>query len=74
MHVCLYCLIDINISASEPFAVNRTSLNNAVNQEASNILNRNNNSSSEKENHEEPPSKMSKLLISSPIHFYTMNT
>lgn len=44
------------ISASEPFAVNRTSLNNAVNQETSNILNRNN-SSSEKENHDEPPSE-----------------
>ncbi|XP_043257079.1 polyhomeotic-proximal chromatin protein-like isoform X3 [Colletes gigas] len=41
--------------ASEPFAVNRTSLNNAVNQDTSNILNRNN--SSEKENHEEPPRK-----------------
>ncbi|PBC33398.1 transcription factor SPT20 homolog isoform X3 [Apis cerana] len=43
--------------ASEPFAVNRTSLNNTVNQETNNILNRNSNSSSEKENHEEPPRK-----------------
>ncbi|KAF3429147.1 LOW QUALITY PROTEIN: hypothetical protein E2986_05179 [Frieseomelitta varia] len=43
--------------ASEPFAVNRTSLNNAVNQETSNILNRNSNSSSEKDNLEEPPRK-----------------
>ena len=41
--------------ASEPFAVNRTSLNNAVNQDSSNILNRNN--ASEKDNHDEPPRK-----------------
>lgn len=47
----------MNISASEPFAVNRTSLNNTVNQEAGNILNRSTNSSSERDSHEEPPSK-----------------
>ncbi|CAD6213217.1 GSCOCG00003970001-RA-CDS, partial [Cotesia congregata] len=44
--------------ASEPFAVNRSTLNGSVTQE-SNLLNRNNNIN-EKDSHEEPPSKKRK--------------
>ncbi|OXU20022.1 hypothetical protein TSAR_004280 [Trichomalopsis sarcophagae] len=43
--------------ASEPFAVNRSSLNGSMNQEANNISR---NNSADKENHEEPPNKRKK--------------
>lgn len=56
LRIIIFTLTNTFITASEPFAVNRTSLNNAVNQDSSNILNRNN--ASEKDNHDEPPSKI----------------